>query len=248
MFHASLSRLGPGTDASTNRALSTVLTAAPPPRRDVGGPPRILDLGCGTGAQTLVLASRLDAPMIALDNHRPYLDAARRRAEAAGIAHRVEFRLEDMRTVRFDAGSFDLIWSEGAIFCMGFREGLARCREWLAPGGCFALSELCWLEPDPPGECRRFLEGHYPVMTDVSGNLAAIEAAGYAVLDHFILPQSGWRDEFYDPLEDRLDLLREHCAGDPVQMELIAGVQAEIDMYRRYGDSYGYLFCVLRKT
>lgn len=247
IFDSSLARLGPGTEASTLRALQTVL-AASPGHRVAAAPawPRVLDLGCGTGAQSVVLARHVAGPILAIDNHQPYLDAVRRRAEAAGVAGKIVTSLEDMRTVEYEHGAFDVIWSEGAIFCMGLREGLSKTRRWLAAGGFLALTELCWLKPNPPSDCRSFLEGHYPVMTDIEGNLSQIKAAGYAVLDHFVLPESAWTDEFYGPIEARLTELRRRYGRDSERLHVIESVQTEVDMYRAYSEYYGYVFCVMR--
>ena len=57
IFDASLPRLGPGDDASTRKALDMLLTTRPQ-RKDAKL--RILDIGCGNGAQTIQLAKYAD--------------------------------------------------------------------------------------------------------------------------------------------------------------------------------------------
>jgi SAM-dependent methyltransferase len=248
MFDSSLPRLGPGTDASTLKALNILLCANPRREaRDGQNWPRVLDLGCGTGPQALVLARHLDGRILAIDNHQPLLDALRRRAEAEGLSGKIVTRLDDMRTLEFAEGSFDVIWSEGALFIMGFREGLAKCRPWLAENGFLAVTELCWLMPDAPIECRQFLESRYPVTADVHANLCAMRECGYTVVDHFLLPESAWRDEYYAPMEARLQLLRGQYAGDVERLDMIGLIQTEIDNYRKYSAYYGYVFYVLRR-
>ena len=168
IFDPSLPRLGPGDEASTLRALRTLYPAAP--RQTRGNLPsklRVLDIGCGNGAQTLVLAEHLDGEILAVDNHQPYLDELDRRARAAGIAEKIRTRRMDMRDLANDQGPYDLIWSEGALFVMGFREGLKVCHRLLGPGGSLAVSELCWLTPDPPAECREFFAAAYPAIAQV---------------------------------------------------------------------------------
>lgn len=248
MFHSSLDRLGPGNEACTLRAIDAVRSASRGPLEAAGDDrPRILDLGCGTGPQTLVLAKHLGGSILAVDHHEPNLDALRRRAEQAGVSDRIRTCCEDMRKLVFDDGSFDVIWSEGALFCMDFREGLTRCRGWLRDGGCLAVSELCWLQAGAPEECRSFIEGAYPVMTDVEGNLRMMRSSGYSVLDHFIVPVAAWTDAFYTPLEKRIGMLRERHAGNPELLDMIASVQLEIDQYRKFSAYYGYVFCVLQR-
>jgi len=248
IFDASLPRLGPGNDAATVRALQTLLTQGRP-RRDAPGPSswRILDFGCGNGAPTIQLAKHLDAAIVAVDFHQPFLDELRRRAEAEGVAEKIQTWCRDLRGLDLESGSFDLVWAEGSLFATGFREGLTACHAWLAPGGLMAATELCWFSPDPPAECRRFFANGYPAMTDVETNLATIKACGYELIGHFRLPESAWWDSFYHPLEDRLRSFRARFAADAEKLTLIESIQAEIDLYRRYSRFYGYVFFMMQR-
>ena len=103
-----LPRQGPGTTGSTRRALGLV--------PDVGPRTRVLDVGCGTGAQTLVLARDSPSRIVAVDNHPPFIDALHGKAQELGITNRLDARVADMRRLDFADGSFDLIWCEGAIY------------------------------------------------------------------------------------------------------------------------------------
>lgn len=248
IFDASLPRHGPGDDTSTERALEALL---PPMEvrhgKGIGGMPRVLDLGCGAGPQTIALARVLDGRILAVDNHEPYLAELRRRAQAAGVLDKIETCLADMRLIDLPPGSFDLVWSEGALFVFGFTKGLEVCRDLLAPGGLMAVTELCWLLPDPPEECRTFLEREYPAIMDISANLAAIEERGLKIVGHFTLPESSWLDNYYAPLEARLRSLRTKYATERWKLEMIEGVQSEIDLYRRYSSWYGYEFFMMRR-
>ena len=143
-------------------------------------------------------------------------------------------------------GPFDLIWSEGALYIMGFREGLAMCHCLLVPGGLLAVSELCWLRPDAPKECRKFFDNEYPAMLDVDANLAIIRSSGYKVVSYFTLPESSWWDSYYNPLADRLQPFRKKYATEPKRIEMIDAVAMEIDMYRKYSSYYGYVFFLMQ--
>ncbi len=248
IFDPSLPRHGPGDDKWTQKALEVLLPPGEKRRgTGEGRTLKVLDLGCGTGPQTIVLARALGSPILAVDNHEPYLAELRRRAQATGVLDVLETRLADMRQLRLPPGSFDIVWSEGALYVLEFTKGLEVCRDLLAPGGLMAVTELCWLRPDPPQACRTYFEREYPAIMDIPANLAAIEKSGLEIVGHFTLPESSWLDNYYAPLEARLRLLRREYATDPGKLEMIEGVQAEIDLYRRYSSWYGYEFFMMRR-
>ena len=149
--------------------------------------------------------------------------------------------------MRLPEGSFDLIWSEGALYIMGFREGLTVCHSLLVPGGALAASELTWLQPDPPRECRQFFANEYPAMVDIDTNIAIIKSSGYQVVGHFTLPESAWWS-YYNPLEDRLQSFRKKYATVPQWLDMIDSVQLEIDTYRKYSSYYGYVFFLMQRS
>lgn len=71
---------------------------------------RVLEAGCGVGAQTLALARRSPgAYFTSIDISAGSVAEARRRAAAAGLT-RVEFHQADLLALPFDAGSFDHVF------------------------------------------------------------------------------------------------------------------------------------------
>jgi SAM-dependent methyltransferase len=210
--------------------------------------PRILDMACGPGMQTLELA-RLsdDASITAVDIHKPFLDELRRRARAAGVADRITGVRASMFDPPFAPGDFDLIWCEGAAYIMGVREALTAWRPLLADGGHIALTEACWLKADPPAEVVEFWTA-YPGMGTVEQTRSIIAASGYDLVGSFTLPEASWWDDYYAPLEARLALLEAKYAGASMDPTALDEARREIDVFRQYGDYYGYVFFVARKT
>ena len=235
-----LPRQGVGDRVSTLRALSMV--------PGVGPRTRVLDLGCGTGLQTRVLAQHSPAHFIAIDHHAPYIDELRREATAQGLADRIEVRVADMSALDFADETFDLIWCEGAIYAVGFEAGLRAWRRLLVPAGHLVVSEACWKRPDPPRECADFWAREYPAIRDAATLLRAIDDCGYDTVGHFTLPSSAWWDDYYRPLQQKVNEFRDRHRSEADAEELADYVQREIDMRRRYGEYYGYEFFVVRKT
>jgi SAM-dependent methyltransferase len=233
-----LPRQGPGDQASTLRALALV--------PGVGPKTRILDVGCGTGLQTRVLAGACEAWIVAVDNHAPFVEELNRQAQSLALAQRLEARVGDMRRLDLAPGSVDLIWSEGAIYSMGFEEGLRAWRPLLSPLGHVAVTDACWIRTDPPSECRAFWEKEYPAIRDVPSRLSTIRSCGYDIVGHFTLPPSSWWDDYYRPLQMNLSAFRENHRGETDAQELADQVQREIDVWRRYSNYYSYEFFVMR--
>ncbi len=239
-LHDNTPRQGPGSRESTLRAYN--LCAGMPEE------PLILDLGCGTGAQTLDLARLGKGRIVAVDNHQPFLDVLQQKAIEKGLNDRILPRQGDMADPPVPEAPFDLIWSEGAIFIVGFDRGLALWRNLLKPGGCLALTELCWLRPDIPTLCREFWQTSYPPIRSVEANLAAARKAGYRVLADFTLPKRCWLEEYYAPLRGRIEEMSRKYRDDKETEALVEMTRTEIRMYERYSDYSGYQFYILRRS
>ena len=235
-----LPRQGPGDSASTLRALALV--------PGVGPATRVLDLGCGTGAQTLVLARNSSAHILAIDSHPPFIDLLNREIHRSGLADRVEARVGDMRGLELEDGSFDLIWCEGAIYNVGVESGLRDWRRLLRPGGHVAFTEACWRKPNPPPPCVAFWEREYPAIRDTAAVREAIAGCGYETIDHFALPASAWWEDYYRPLQENVTGFRARHQGETDALELADSVQTEIDIWHDYAGFYGYEFFVLRRV
>jgi SAM-dependent methyltransferase len=234
-----LPRQAPGSAAATLRALGMV--------RGLPTRPRILDVGCGPGEQTIELARATGGWLVALDIRQRFLDELTDRAGAAGVLPQITTVNSSMFDMDFDDASFDLIWSEGAIYIAGFANGLAAWRRFLKPGGSLAVSELTWLEPNPPVEAAEYWARFYPGMGSVERNCQLVAEAGYVSMDGFVLPVSDWWNNYYGPAERRVEELREKYAGDREAFATLDEAQREHDLFRKYSDSYGYVFYVMRK-
>ncbi len=241
-FHHGLLRKGPGTDAATAEAFRRVEPLLPTC-------PSILDVGCGGGAQTLVLAGLTPGSLVAVDSYPPFIEELRGRVATRGLAGRVTVRVGDMKALEFPPASFDLVWCEGALFILGFEEGLRTLRPLLRGSGVVVVTEATWLRPlhEVPAEVRAFWAEACPAMTDVEGNLALARRAGFAPLAHFTLPEEGWA-AYVDPLERRMDQVLAANPGNPDAEEAARSERREFAMFREHLGWFGYEFFLLQRS
>lgn len=238
-LHDGLPRLGPGNAPSTLRALSLC--------QGLPECPNVLDVGCGTGAQTLVLAAATQGHVTATDYFERFLDKLTDDAEQEGLAERIRTVRADMGELPFDDAEFDLIWSEGAVYIMGFDNGLTQWKRLVRPGGWLVVSEVSWFSPNPPQELKDFWTEHYPGMRDVADNLAAARSLGWEVGGHFHLPLEAWTEDYYGPLKERLPEFRAAHAGDEDAQAVAEMTELEMALMDKHHEHYGYEFYVLRR-
>ena len=235
-----LPRCGPGDTGSTGRAYDVM--------GDLPEKPNILDIGCGTGMQTIDLANLSNSKVIAIDNYQGFLDILMKKAKEEGLGEKIIPKNMSMLEMDFEPDSFDMIWSEGALYFMGFQNGLKRCRELLKDNGYLAVTELVYLAPDPPAPVVQYLVGEYPDITDVKGRIDLIQNEGFHLLLNFTLPESSWMDNYYLPMEQELTHLIQKYQNDQTALGIFEYFQNEVDSYNKYSKYYGYEFFVMQKN
>lgn len=208
----------------------------------------IADIGCGTGASTLVLARELDAEIHALDIFSEFLELVQARAEDAGVSERISTLAASMDSLPFEAGSLDVIWSEGAIYNIGYANGVAAWREFLRPGGILAVSELTWLGAERPAELEAHWAREYPEVDTASAKMAVLEAASFMPIGYFPLPQACWLENYYEPLEAGFAGFLDRHGHSETASAIVEAEKAEIALYRRFQEHVSYGFYIARKT
>ncbi|MFV8836751.1 GNAT family N-acetyltransferase [Aquisalimonas sp. APHAB1-3] len=198
--YASLPRQGPGSRACAARALGLC--------HDLPPFPVILDLGCGVGGQTLQLAEMTRGSILAIDSSPPSIERLRTTVAERGLSQRVSAFVGDMAHLEQPPESFDLIWSEGALYSVGLLNALHVCYGLLRPGGYLAFTDAVWREEHPPPEVKTIFDLDYPTMGELEDDLAAIQDCGFELVGHFTLPDEAWWDDFYTPMEARIAELR----------------------------------------
>jgi len=237
-FFEAMPRQGPGSPQITAALYDRIAPQLPTK-------PKAADMGCGTGAAGLVLLEK-GAKVIGVDVHLPFLESFQATAQEKGLAENLETFATGMTETGLPDASLDLIWSEGAVYIVGFDVALAEFKRLLKPGGIAVISECTWLQEAPPKEPTDFWAKNYPEMRTQADNIAAIEAAGWQCLHTETLPAQTWEENFYGPMEELSKTINHATAPD---LAAIAEEQtAEAGLFRRYNEFYGYVFYVIRKV
>lgn len=239
-LHKAGLRQGPGSPDVTRRAM--VLAGL-----DGSRPLEIADIGCGTGAASLELARMLDARITAVDFLPSFLDVLRQRAQAQGLGRIITLEAS-MDALPFTDASFDVIWSEGAVYNMGFEAGIAAWKRFLKPGGKLVLSEITWTTAARPQTITDYWTAQYPEIDTASAKLAVLERHGYRPEGYFLLPPCCWQEHYYGPLRERFPAFLDRHEHSPQAAAIVAAEEKEMALYQKYGQFYSYGMYVAAKV
>jgi len=198
-IYGDLPKQAPGSPESTIKALHFC--------HKLPAKPQILDIGCGTGAQSITLAKSIDGTIIAIDLMESFVEQLATEANRLGLSDKIQVQAADMGALSFSPQSIDLIWSEGSAYSIGFENALNKWREFLKPQGYLAVSELVWLKADAPEDAQAFWNVEYPDMKYADAFPAIFRNSGYELVKQFTLPDTDWW-LYYDPLVAKLPQLR----------------------------------------
>lgn len=209
--------------------------------------PSILDVGCGRGGPTLELATLSGGRVTGLDIDQAALDELARRAAEEGLSDRVQVVCGSMSDLRFAEGSFDVIWSEGSMWVLGFERALGEWRRFIRARGFLVAHETAWLRPDPPPEIRNCRQLAYPGIRTASEYVEKVPEHGYDLLGHLVLPEDLWWADYYVPMLARIGELRKKHAEDPAAQRALDQEQRAADLYKKYFGWYGSVFLVMQR-
>lgn len=239
-LHKHAVRQGPGGEAETKRALELAGV-------DRSCHLKIADIGCGTGVSTIILSKELDAEITAVDLLPEFLDELQSRANDHGVADRITTLNCSMDALPFAEGEFDVIWSEGAVYNMGFEASISAWSRFLKPGGKLIVSEITWLSATRPPELQSHWEREYPEIDVASAKIGILEQHGYCPKAYFFLPTYCWLENYYRPMQNRFDAFLERHGQSDQAKAIVEAEKHEIALYEKYHDYYSYGVYIAKK-
>lgn len=238
-YFSSVERQGPGSPETTIKALSFIdhLTEQS----------RIADLGCGTGGQTMTLAQNAPGQITGLDLFPDFIDIFNRNAGQLGLQDRVKGIVGSMDDLPFEKESLDLIWSEGAIYNIGFERGLNEWRQYLKKDCYIAVSEASWFTDERPDEINDFWMANYPQIDTIPNKVAQMQKAGYIPVATFIISEDCWTEHFFAPCHKAQEEFLKKYPESKTAEDLIVNQGREEVLYNKYKQFYGYVFYIGKK-
>ena len=238
-YFSSVERQGPGSPEVTIKALSFI--------DNLTNESYISDIGCGTGGQTTVLAQHTAGHITGIDLFPIFIDLFNFNAGKQNLQDRIKGVVGSMDNLPFQNEELDLIWSEGAIYNIGFEQGLNEWRKFLKTGGYVAISEASWFTEKRPAEIDEFWQDAYHEIDTIPNKVAQMQKAGYIPVATFILPENCWTEHFYAPQITVQEAFLKKYSGNKTVKEFILSQRYETQLYYKYKAYYGYVFYIGKK-
>ena len=240
-LHKSSERQGPGSEKDTLKALGFMNL---PTDQEL----KVADIGCGSGGQTISLAKNLNGQITAVDLFPEFLNELNEKSQKLGLTDKIITLEQSMDDLPFKENEFDLIWSEGAIYNIGFENGLIKWKYYLKVGGYLAVSEITWITQSRPKEIEDFWKKEYSEVDIASNKIKQLEKNGYTLMGYFYLSQDSWIENYYKPMEARFETFLKRNNNSELARKVVEDNKAEIDLYQKYKDYYSYGFYIARKN
>jgi ubiquinone/menaquinone biosynthesis C-methylase UbiE len=234
-YFANTDRQGPGNIEETLKALSFIdgLTENS----------TIADIGCGTGGQTMTLGQNTPCEIIGIDVWQDFINKFNQNSKNLKLQSRVKGIVGNMENLQFQEEELDLIWSEGAIYNIGFERGLNEWRKFLKMGGYIAVTENTWFREERPDEIQEFWQKIYPEIDTIPNKVAQMQKAGYLPIATYMLPEKIWTD-YYKKQALNIDSFIKKHKGNKTAEEFAASQRYEAELYYKYKAYYGYMFYI----
>lgn len=169
---------------------------------------RVLDIGCGWGGLSIHLAKHFGAEVTGVSLSKEQLATAKKRAEAAGVADKIDFRLLDYRHLD---ETFDRVVVVGMMEHVGqpqypvFMNQIAKV---LAPDGVALVHTIG--RTTPPGQTSPFIHkyifpgGYIPALSEVMEEVEKTDLMPADIevwRDHYTRTLQAWKDKFEENVD-----------------------------------------------
>lgn len=236
-FYKNLDYLGPNCEDQTVNALNYIQL---PNDNSI----KVVDIGCGTGRQSEILATELGGKITAIDLFEEFVESAKMRSFQKNL--NISVFCGDMGDLPFEEEEFDLIYSEGAIYNIGFENGINYWKKFIKPNGYLIVSEVSWTSEKRPEEIQSYWNNEYKEIDTCKNKIKQLEKAGYELIKNFILPQRCW-ENYYNNVEEEFDSFLKRQNDSKEALDFVEELKEEIRVYNKYKEYFSYVFYIAKK-
>ena len=240
-LHKNSDRQGPGSEKETLKALGFMNL---PNDQKL----KIADIGCGSGGQTLTLAQKINCQITAVDLYPEFFDELNEKSKRLGLKEKIVPLQKSMEDLPFKSEEFDVVWSEGAIYNVGFENGIKKWKNYLKVGGYLAVSEITWITNSRPKEIEDFWKQEYSEIDTAPNKIKILENNGYSLVGYFYLNHDSWIENYYKPMEARFEAFLKRHNNSELACKVVEEYKSEINLYLKYKDYYSYGFYIARRN
>ena len=189
--------------------------------------PCILDVGCGSGIPTIELAKLSKGHVTGLDIDLESLNILKRKIKDYGLENQISVIKESINTMDFPKESFDIIWSEGTVFVIGFENSIKKWRLYLKPKGFMVIHDE---------------------IKDKSKKIKLIEKYSYKIISKFDIPFKIWWEEYFAHLEQLVKGYRKKYPNDFELRKEFEKDQNDIDMCKSNPALASSFYVIIQKV
>ena len=183
--------------------------------------PVILDVGCGTGVPTLLLAEKFNGNITAVDSDTKSINKLEEKVKELNLSDRITLRNCSIFDIEFQEGQFDLITAEGLLNVVGFQKGFSKVIKLL--------------------KRNRFLIIH-DEFRNQNKKIEFIENNNCKILDSFILDEQIWWNDYFKCLEKEIFSQRNKDF-----LELFKTDLHEIELFKQDSSQFISVYYVIEK-
>jgi ubiquinone/menaquinone biosynthesis C-methylase UbiE len=183
--------------------------------------PLVLDIGCGTGVPTLILASHSNGTIYAVDSNDLSLSILRDKIIKLNLSERIITFHKSVLEIDFPDLKFDIIVAEGLLNIIGFESGLLLVNKIIKNGGFFIIHDE---------------------YSNKNKKLKIINRYNYKLTGSFELDENVWWDDYYQCLEKQI-LACQDCNT----CKLFKNELEEIELFKKQPKLFRSRYFVLEK-
>jgi len=145
--------------------------------------PRILDVGCGSGVPTLMIAEKFNGKITAIDTDTKSIAIFREKVKELDLSNRVTLTDSSLFDIKVKNNQYDLILAEGLLNVVGFQKGFLKIIKLLKRKGFIIIHDEFQNQND---------------------KIEFIKNNDCKILDSFVLDEQIWWNDYFKCLEKEI--------------------------------------------